>query len=396
MLRTRSILALPAAAAASLLGYPAAEAEAPAPPKSRVVFVLGGPGAGKGTQCAMLVEKYGAHHLSAGDLLRAERKRPGSADGAEIENKIKNGQIVPVEITLRLLRNAMRAAADADAAATASSGGGGGDAALFLVDGFPRNKDNLTGWDAAMHRGDVDVEAVLFYDCPEATMEARLLGRGETSGRDDDAVDVIRKRFKTYVDETLPIVQHYDKGGEVPVIRIDGTAERDAVFAHSRAAVERIYGAAVLALNAELLAAIDAGDYATYARLCDAELSCFEPEADGQLVEGLEFHRFFFPPGGAAAAAAPPARSPLARLLYAAPPSGAPDAAGAAARRSTLADARVKLLTPDVALVTYSRVMQARDADGARAHGSVQETRIWQRYPGTQRWRNVHMHRSKR
>ena len=90
-----------------------------------------------------------------------------------------------------------------------------------------------------------------------------------------------------------------------------------------------------------------------------------------------------------------PARSPLNRLLYAAPPS-TPDAAGAAARRSTLAAPRVKMLTPDVALVTYSRVMQARDADGARAHGSVQETRVWQRYPGTQRWRNVHMHRSKR
>ena len=67
----------------------------------------------------------------------------------------------------------------------------------FLVDGFPRNKDNLTGWDAAMHRGDVDVEAVLFYDCPEATMEARLLGRVVARCLDgvDDLTSDVRSLF---------------------------------------------------------------------------------------------------------------------------------------------------------------------------------------------------------
>ena len=73
-----------------------------------VVFVLGGPGAGKGTQSALIVEKYGYTHLSAGDLLRAERKS-GSAQGQMIDEYIKEGKIVPVEVTVKLLIDAISA-----------------------------------------------------------------------------------------------------------------------------------------------------------------------------------------------------------------------------------------------------------------------------------------------
>ena len=72
-----------------------------------VLFVLGGPGAGKGTQCANLVKDYGFCHLSAGDLLRSEQDREGSEVGAMIKDYIKNGEIVPMEVTVKLLENAM-------------------------------------------------------------------------------------------------------------------------------------------------------------------------------------------------------------------------------------------------------------------------------------------------
>lgn len=91
--------------------------------------MLGGPGAGKGTQCARLVEDYGFIHLSAGDLLRAERDS-GSPDGEMITQFINEGKIVPVEVTVNLIKKAM-----------ARSGG-----SKFLVDGFPRNQNNLDGW----------------------------------------------------------------------------------------------------------------------------------------------------------------------------------------------------------------------------------------------------------
>lgn len=75
--------------------------------KPQVVFVLGAPGAGKGTQCQRIVDAFGYVHLSAGDLLREERQRAGSEFGELIEDCIRNGKIVPVEVTCSLLENAI-------------------------------------------------------------------------------------------------------------------------------------------------------------------------------------------------------------------------------------------------------------------------------------------------
>lgn len=75
--------------------------------KPKVIFVLGAPGAGKGTQCSNIVNTYGYAHLSAGDLLREERQRNGSEFGELIEDCIVNGKIVPVAVTCSLLENAM-------------------------------------------------------------------------------------------------------------------------------------------------------------------------------------------------------------------------------------------------------------------------------------------------
>lgn len=75
--------------------------------KVSVIYVLGGPGAGKGTQCANLVRDYGFTHLSAGDLLRAEQDRPESQFGNMIKEYIRDGFIVPMEVTVQLLENAM-------------------------------------------------------------------------------------------------------------------------------------------------------------------------------------------------------------------------------------------------------------------------------------------------
>ena len=89
-----------------------------------VIFVLGGPGAGKGTQCAKLVSDYGFKHLSAGDLLREEQDRPGSEFGEMIKTYIKEGTIVPMEVTIKLLENAMQATREKE------------NKHLFLIDGM--------------------------------------------------------------------------------------------------------------------------------------------------------------------------------------------------------------------------------------------------------------------
>ena len=89
------------------LAAPSKDTPTFSPDETSVIFVLGGPGAGKGTQCANLVRDYGFTHLSAGDLLRAEQDREGSEFGTMIKEHIKGGTIVPMEVTVQLLENAM-------------------------------------------------------------------------------------------------------------------------------------------------------------------------------------------------------------------------------------------------------------------------------------------------
>lgn len=179
--------------------------------KYNVIFVLGGPGAGKGTQCENIVRDFGYVHLSAGELLREERQRPGSQFGEEIETHIKNGTIVPVQITCSLLKRAME-----------SSGKD-----RFLIDGFPRNQDNLDGWNKEMS-GVATVIRVLFFNCPEEVCVERCLSRGKTSGRTDDNEESLKKRIKTYNESTMLIIEHYRKLNLVS--EINAGSSREAVF----------------------------------------------------------------------------------------------------------------------------------------------------------------------
>lgn len=144
-------------------------------------------------------------------MLRAERQS-GSENGELIDRMIKEGQIVPVKITLALLQKAMIQS--------------GRD--LFLIDGFPRNFDNLQGWKDEMPEEEFSVEGVLFYDCPESVMEDRLLERGKTSGRTDDNADAIRKRFRTYIESTMPVINYYGQLNKV--FKIDATPGPEEVF----------------------------------------------------------------------------------------------------------------------------------------------------------------------
>lgn len=191
--------------------------------KPKIVFVLGAPGAGKGTQCEKIVEHFGFTHLSAGDLLREERKREGSEYGALIEDNIKNGRIVPVEITCALLENAMNKTKEAT----------GND--KFLIDGFPRNEDNLQGWNLKMAEK-VQLLFVLFFECSEDQCIQRCLKRGESSGRSDDNLESLKKRFNTYINDTMPIIEHYRKQDLVNAI--DAAPVPDEVFEAVKRAFE--------------------------------------------------------------------------------------------------------------------------------------------------------------
>ncbi|KAF8270397.1 UMP-CMP kinase [Lactarius quietus] len=188
--------------------------------KVTVIFVLGGPGAGKGTQCSLLVKKYNFAHLSAGDLLRAEQDRPDSEFGDLIRRYIREGEIVPMEVTIKLLENAM------DAVLVSKTGEGWGDGkGRFLIDGFPRKMDQALKFEEDVCTSSL----VLFFTTDEQTMLDRLMERSKTSGRDDDNIESIKKRFVTYKETTMPVIEHYEKIGKVA--QVDSSPAVDEVHA---------------------------------------------------------------------------------------------------------------------------------------------------------------------
>ena len=229
----------PGAPSGGAAAYAAAEAEAEAevaapaaaepepewkttPLDVPVFFVLGGPGSGKGTQCAKLVAHYSCAHFSAGDLLRAEIAT-GSEMGKTISEMIKSGKIVQAETTIDLLRKAMF---------EAKTGGAKGP---FLIDGFPRSMDNLQAYEAQAPK----CKAVLFFEASEEAMTERLLERGKTSGRTDDNADTIKRRFATFQNQSLPVVEHLEAEQKC-VHRIDALQPIDDVFAATCKIVDEV------------------------------------------------------------------------------------------------------------------------------------------------------------
>ena len=184
-------------------------------PEPNVVFVLGGPGAGKGTMCELAEAQLGWNHLSTGDLLRAELAS-GGPSASEIEQYISTGKLVPNEFTVTLLKEAMERI-------TRTTG-----KRNFLLDGFPRSLDNLEGWYEIFGR-DTDLPKMLFFECPFPVLEKRIMGRAKYTGRSDDNLESVKARFDTFKEETLPIVKLFEE--QAKCIQVDTSLDRESVYA---------------------------------------------------------------------------------------------------------------------------------------------------------------------
>jgi UMP-CMP kinase len=194
--------------------------------KPQVVFVLGPPGSGKGTQCTKASQVFHALHLSAGDLLRDEQAKPGSEHGKLIADYIKEGKIVPVEITVRLLVKAIKE----------------NKGQRVLVDGFPRSMDNLDGWYRVAH-DDVNTLGCLFFSAEdEEELQRRIIERGKTSGRADDDVEVLKKRFRTMHEVTLPVVKRLEF--ELTVRTVNAVQTKEEVWRDTEMALDGWWGEA--------------------------------------------------------------------------------------------------------------------------------------------------------
>ncbi|TWU58340.1 nucleoside monophosphate kinase [Rubripirellula reticaptiva] len=210
-------------------------------PQPNVVFVLGGPGAGKGTMCELAESQLGWTHLSMGDLLRAERQA-GGPTAAVIEEFAIAGKLVTNEIAVTLLKNTMELL-------TRTTG-----KYNFLLDGFPRSLANLDGWNQAMGK-QMELPKMLFFECPYPVLENRILSRAKYTGRSDDNTDSLKLRFDTFKAETLPTVEFFR--GKNRCVEIDTSQDRQTVYdlvsSHLAEYTEISFAAKPLTERAEML-----------------------------------------------------------------------------------------------------------------------------------------------
>ncbi len=182
------------------------------------IVLLGGPGAGKGTQAQRLVAEYGVAHISTGDLLRAAIKN-GTELGKQAKSYMDKGQLVPDELVVNLVKERL---ADDDA----QKG--------FILDGFPRNTAQAVVLDSELKDMGLALDAAVLVDVDPDVIVKRLSSRrtckncgytapagvdvcprcgGEMYQRDDDKPETIQRRLDVYKTQTAPLIEYYKGHG---------------------------------------------------------------------------------------------------------------------------------------------------------------------------------------
>ncbi len=215
-----------------------------------IIVLLGAPGAGKGTLATAIKDQLDIHHISTGDLIRAEIKG-GTAIGLEIKRYVESGGLVPDEVVTRMIEGKV----------TATAGDGKG----YMFDGFPRTSAQAVDLDKILARNKLSVDLALFMEASLDVVLKRLTGRrvcrscgalyhltnmppktadvcdkcgGEIYQRTDDNEETIKKRMTVYNESTKPIIDHYKAQGKLKTVNADSGAE------HVKASFLKILGAA--------------------------------------------------------------------------------------------------------------------------------------------------------
>lgn len=204
----------------------------------RIVF-LGPPGAGKGTQAKMLIERYGIPQISTGDILRAAVKE-GTPMGKKAKEYMDSGKLVPDEVVIGIMQDRLK---EPDCAKG------------FILDGFPRTVAQAEALEKMLNDHHMPIDKVVALDVPDDVLIERLTGRrtckscgqmyhvkfdppknagkcdkcgGELFQRDDDKEETIKNRLSVYHAQTAPLLDFYGKKGMVA--KINGTAIPDEIF----------------------------------------------------------------------------------------------------------------------------------------------------------------------
>lgn len=176
------------------------------------IVLFGAPGTGKGTQSALVIEKYKMRHLSTGDMLRAAIAE-GTPVGIEAKRYIDQGMLVPDEVILSMVSDTL----------DQLDGFNG-----FVFDGFPRTLAQAKALDAMLQQKQMPICKVIILAVDNEELHKRILHRAEISGRSDDNEETIRKRLEVYHEQTHPLVSYYEAQGKIS--EVDGMHDIDEVF----------------------------------------------------------------------------------------------------------------------------------------------------------------------
>lgn len=192
------------------------------------IVIFGPPGAGKGTQAAFLIEKYGLKHLSTGDMLRAEKK-----SGSELGNKVAEimdaGQLVSDEIVNAIVKSQLNQYA--------------GSVQGFIFDGYPRTVEQANTLDGFLADLGESISVTIFLEVEKDELVKRLLDRAKKTGRADDTEEVIEARVLEYNEKTLPVSVYYEK--QEKLVKVEGIGTLDEISQRLNAVVDKTTAKAV-------------------------------------------------------------------------------------------------------------------------------------------------------
>lgn len=173
------------------------------------LVLFGPPGAGKGTQSGLIIEKYKLIHLSTGDILRAEIAA-GTELGKEAKGLMDQGVLVPDAVVVGMIASKI----------TQNPGAKG-----FIFDGFPRTIAQAQALDEMLTQKGTSISCMVSLIVPEAELKTRLIRRGQETGRTDDTEETIARRIQEYLDKTTPVAGYYEAQGKLHSIQGVGSVE---------------------------------------------------------------------------------------------------------------------------------------------------------------------------
>ncbi len=162
------------------------------------ILVLGPQGSGKGTQAKRISEEHEVPHVSTGDMFRA--LDPETTLGREVSEIMERGDLVPDELTIRMIRDRLDEEDARDG---------------FILDGFPRNLAQAEALDEMLREIGRHLDVIFFFDLDDETAKERALGRAHEEGRTDDTPETIARRLAVYHEQTEPVVEYYRTTGKL-------------------------------------------------------------------------------------------------------------------------------------------------------------------------------------